>query len=279
VAASSGRSAATAPAPPDRAASIASQARQTRPILVTRPAPEAALWVQALQAAGWPAQALPLIEIAPAADQAALQQARLQAGAYSAWMFVSAQAVQHFCRPDLPPAAARCWAPGPGTAAALVAAGIDPARIDQPPATAAQFDSEALWAVVQPQLHSGQRLLIVRGRSANGHLGRDWLQRQCAAAGVQVDSCIAYQRQPPVWDAGQRAQVQRWAQQGALCLCSSSEALQHLAALSPGTSWAQSGALVSHPRIAATARQMGFGEIIGCRPGLADVLHALSAQA
>jgi len=261
------------------AATIASTARPQRPILVTRPTQEAAAWVQALQAAGWPAQALPLIEIVPAADQAALQQARLQAGTYSAWMFVSAQAVQHFCSPDLPPAAARCWAPGPGTAAALLAAGIEPERIDQPPATAAQFDSEALWALVQAQAQSGQRLLIVRGRSAHGHLGRDWLQRQCEAAGMQVDSCIAYQRQPPVWDAGQRAQVQRWAQQGALCLCSSSEALQHLAALCPGTSWAQSGALVSHPRIAATARQMGFGEIIGCRPGLAELLRTLSAQA
>ena len=258
---------------------MASPARQRRPILVTRPAPEAAAWVQALQAAGWPARALPLIEIAPAADQTALQQARLQAGAYSAWMFVSAQAVRHFCSPDLPAAAARCWAPGPGTAAALLAAGIEPERIDQPPAAAAQFDSEALWAVVQPQVQSGQRLLIVRGRSESGHLGRDWLQQQCAAAGVQVDSCIAYQRQPPVWDASQREQVGRWAEQGALWLISSSAALQHLAALCPDTSWAQSGALVSHPRIASTARQMGFGEIIGCRPDLADVLHALSAQA
>ena len=128
-------------------------------------------------------------------------------------------------------------------------------------------------------MQSGQRLLIVRGRSESGHLGRDWLQQQCAAAGVQVDSCIAYQRQPPAWDANQREQVGRWAEQGALWLISSSAALQHLAALCPDTSWAQSGALVSHPRIASTARQMGFGEIIGCRPDLADVLHALSAQA
>jgi len=267
------------PQPPQSQIAPEAAARRRRPLLVTRAAPQAAVWVQALRAAGWPAQALPLIEITAAADQAALQRARLQAGQYAAWMFVSAQAVQHFCGPDLPPAVARCWAPGPGTAAALQAAGIAPERIDQPSASAAQFDSEALWVQVQPQLQRGQRLLIVRGRSADGHLGRDWLQRQCEAAGVEVHSCIAYQRQPPVWDEGRHQQAQRWVQQGALWLFDSSEALQHLSTLIPDGSWAPSCALVSHPRIAADARKMGFGEIIETRPGLAEVLRVLPALA
>jgi len=253
----------------------------SRPVLlVTRPAREAGAWVQALHTAGWSAaQALPLIDIAAAADQAALQQARLQAAGCDALMFVSAQAVRGFFGPDAPlaaPLAARCWAPGPGTAAALQAAGVPLRRIDQPPPHAAQFDSEALWAVVQPQLHPGHRLLVVRGQSADGRTGRDWLERQCLAQGGQVHACVAYRRCAPQWDPATAQRVREWVRQGAVWLFSSSEGLQHLPQLLPGQSWAQSRALVSHPRIAASARQLGFGEIITHRPALDDLLRALS---
>lgn len=250
-----------------------------RPVLlVTRPAREAAVWVHALQAAGWLAQALPLIEIAPAADQAALQQARLQAAGCDALMFVSAQAVQGFFGTEQPLATltARCWAPGPGTAAALQAAGVPLGLIDQPPPQAAQFDSEALWTVVQPQLHPGHRLLMVRGQSADGRSGRDWLERQCQAERGLVHTCVAYRRRAPLWDQASAKQVREWVRQGALWLFSSSEGLQHLSQLLPDQAWTQSRALVSHPRIAASARQMGFGEIITHRPALDDLLRALS---
>ncbi|MFN6997804.1 MAG: hypothetical protein ACK4PH_26745 [Aquincola tertiaricarbonis] len=44
----------------------------TRPtVVVTRPREQAAAWVEALGAAGWPVVALPLIEIAPAVEPAA----------------------------------------------------------------------------------------------------------------------------------------------------------------------------------------------------------------
>ena len=261
------------PTPPDARA-------DSRPVLlVTRPAHEAGVWLQALHAAGWTAaQALPLIDIAAATDQAALQQARLQAAGCDALMFVSAQAVRGFFGPDAPLAAlaARCWAPGPGTAAALQAAGVPLGQIDQPPSHAAQFDSEALWAVVQPQLHPGHRLLVVRGQSADGRSGRDWLERQCLAQGGRVHACVAYRRSAPQWDAATAQRVREWVRNGAVWLFSSSEGLQHLSRLLPSQSWAQSRALVSHPRIAVSARQRGFGEIITHRPALDDLLRALS---
>jgi len=247
-----------------------------RTLIVTRPAHEAAAWVQAVQAAGWPAEALALIEITSALDPLARHQARLQAAGCDALMFVSAQAVRHFCSPDGAPITARCWAPGPGTAAALQAAGIAPEQIDQPPADAAQFDSEALWAVVQPQLHPGHRLLVVRGQSADGRMGRDWLEQQCRARGVQVHSCVAYRRRAPQWDAGTAERVREWVRNGAVWLFSSSEAIKHLQQLLPDGSWAQAVALVSHPRIAASAKRLGFGEIMAHRPTIDDLLRALS---
>ncbi len=244
-------------------------------VLVTRPEREAAWWVEALCASGWAARALPLIEIAPPTDTDALRRAQAAAPGFDAWMFVSAQAVRPFMTPALAQALPRCWAPGPGTAQALLAAGVEPGRIDQPAASAEQFDSEALWRVVGSQVHPGHRLLIVRGQSAQGHTGRDWLQAQCLAAGGDVSSCIAYRRLPPVWDAATRQRVTEWAGGDAIWLFSSTEGLQHLADLCPGQSWSRARALVTHPRIEMSARRMGFGEIITTRPALDDVVRAL----
>ncbi len=113
-------------------------------------------------------------------------------------MFVSANAVQGFFaaagrRPW--PAATRAWSPGPGTTQALVAAGVPAERVDAPPADAAQFDSEALWPVIAPQLQAGLRVLLVRGAGADGRpAGRDWLARQLQQAGARVDTVVAYAR-------------------------------------------------------------------------------------
>jgi len=71
--------------------------------------------------------------------------------------------------PDVPALKAmqtRAWAPGPGTARALQQAGWPAARLDSPPTEAAQFDSEALWQRVAPQVRPGARVLI--GARARG---------------------------------------------------------------------------------------------------------------
>jgi len=252
-----------------------------RTVIVTRPAPEARRWVDALAQAGHRAHALPLIEIADAPDPLRLLACRRAVSDFHALMFVSAQAVQRFwAEMDAPPAArvtARCWAPGPGTARALQAVGVPVAQIDAPPESSAQFDSEALWPVVQGQASGGRRLLVVHGVSTSGSGGRDWLARQWQAAGGQVEHCVSYRRLSPVWPATQVAQVAVWARSGGCWLFSSSEAVQHLAALCPGQDWSASHALVTHPRIAQVAQALGFGDIHQTRPALPDVLHSLES--
>lgn len=110
-------------------------------VIVTRPAHDALHWVQQLQQGGMAAEALPLIEIAPAsaaADVQALKQAWQRLDRYAACMFVSGNAVEHFKEnkapaqeeraqaaintiaspaPDPLPPALRFMAPGPGTVA------------------------------------------------------------------------------------------------------------------------------------------------------------------
>lgn len=251
-------------------------------VLVTRPEPEASAWVRALQQAGHSAEACPLIEIA------FLPATPLPLPDAQALMFVSPQAVAAWWaqgRAVVP--GQRCWAPGPGTARALRARGVPDAQIDQPPATAPQFDSEALWAVVQPQVGPGHRLLIVRGDSgpaetpastpATAGQGREWLAQRCRAAGGEVQALAVYRRCAPTWSPAQRQRALAASHGDSRWLFSSSEALAHLQQLCPGHDWSAARALVTHPRIAANARAMGFGEIITTRPALDDVVQALSS--
>jgi len=246
-------------------------------VLVTRPEPEASAWVRALTQASQLAEACPLIDIA------FLPAAPLPLSGAQALMFVSPQAVAAWWAQgrSLAPGQ-RCWAPGPGTARALRERGVPEASIDQPAATAPQFDSEALWTVVQPQVKPGHRLLIVRGASATvapseAGQGREWLAQRCQAAGGQVQALAVYRRCAPAWSPAQRQRVLAASDDGSCWLFSSSEALAHLQQLCPHHDWSAARALVTHPRIAANARAMGFGEIITTRPALDDVVQALSS--
>lgn len=265
-------------------------------LIVTRPAPDA--WVNALRDQGWPAQALPLIDIAEPDTESDLQTLRHWRAHWTeadAILFVSGAAVSHFfaggvARPTLP-ARARFWAPGPGTARLLAQAieplGLSPDRIDAPAADADQFDSEHLWPVVSSQVGPGRRVLIVRGTSSSvadepaavavAGNGRDWLIRQCRATGAQVEGCVAYARRAPALSAADRDLIQVATADGSVWLFSSSEALAPLQALHPAPAWASASALVTHPRIAATAQQAGFGHVVQTRPALFDVVRALES--
>lgn len=248
-------------------------------VVVTRPQDEAGPWLDGLRAAGLRPWALPLIAIAPLA----LPPQPLSPG-LRAVMWVSGSAVRAYfaSTPGPWPAGVRCWAPGPGTAAALRAQGVPADLIDQPAQDAAQFDSESLWAVVAGQLQAGDGLLVVRGRSetataldAQGSSGRDWLLRQCEAAGARVATLAVYERRCPVWDAATRQVAATAAGDGSVWLFSSGEAAGHLQTLLPGQDWADTPAIATHPRIAEALQVVGFRHIRTVRPTLAAVRDAL----
>ncbi len=259
-------------------------------VIVTRPEREAQRWAQDLRAQGFDAVALPLIQIGPVPDASAMVRAGQQLAQYRAVMFVSSHAVAHFFRSN--PALAtvftaksaiktRAWATGPGTAKALLQAGVAAERLDAPALDAGQFDSEALWRVVAAQVQAGERVLIVRGAAASDEApvqsqgtGRDWLASQIASLGAQVEFVVAYQRCAPAWQAAQRALAQRAASDGSVWLFSSSEAVSHLALALPAQDWARARAVATHPRIASAARKLGFGVVCEARATLFDVVAA-----
>ena len=251
-------------------------------LIVTRPAQEAARWVEQLRAQGHDAVALPLLAITPPPDQEPLRTARQSLPRFGAAMFVSANAVHGFLasgdRNPWPPGV-RAWAPGPGTAEALRDAGVPAALIDQPAPGAAQFDSESLWAQVRGQLAPGSRLLLVRGAGAEGRgQGREWLAQELAAAGVQVDEVVAYARGLPAWSPAEQALARLAAGDGSCWLFSSSEAARNLPRLLPGQDWAAAHAVATHPRIAETVRGLGFGYVRESRPALVDVVASIESS-
>lgn len=235
-------------------------------VVVTRPAADAQRWSQALSERGIAVASLPLIEIAPLADDSALRAAWREAPGHAALMFVSANAVEHFMalRPEGLCLKAQAWGTGPGTRAALESAGWPLSLIRCPAADAQSFDSEALWAQVEAEVRAwrGRSVLIVRGADAQGRLaGRDWLAQRLAAAGLQVLQCVAYLRRSPVPDEQQLALAREALRDGSWWLFSSSEAAQNLAQWLPGAIGPQARALATHPRIARRLREQGWGRV------------------
>lgn len=259
------------------------------PVIVTRPAADAQHWVQQLRQGGFAAEALPLIDIAPASDRGALAQARQTLDRYAACMFVSGNAVEFFFNPPLTagrglPPSLRLMAPGPGTVAALLAAGVPPAQVDAPGEQAEQFDSQALWAVVGQRDWQGRRVLVVRGEgpdAAGGAAssGRDWIARQWEAAGAQVDFVAVYQRRAPRFSDAQLSRARAASQDGSVWLFSSSEALANLMRLPAlaGVDWRGARAVATHPRIAEAVRAAGWGVVVASRPALADIRVTLAS--
>ena len=282
-------------------------------VIVTRPARECQHWVEQLQRSGFAAEALPLIEIGPAADPLdvqALQNAWDSLDAYAACLFVSGNAVRYFFKRNRPlapvkraqaaiknvasesstslPPHLRFMAPGPGTAAALLAAGVPASQIDGPAPDAAQFDSQALWAAVGATRDwQGRRVLIVRGQTISGQggesanaaaPGRDWIARQWRAAGAMVDFLPVYVRRAPQLSTAMQQRALAARSDGSVWLLSSSEAVDNLVAMGC-IDLSRARAVATHPRIAEAARAAGWGVVIESRPQLEDITAALQKMA
>ncbi len=275
-------------------------------VIVTRAAAEAADWVAQLQAHGLPAESLPLMAILPPLDPSPLLRAWQGLQRYHAVMLVSRNAVAHFfaekplksqaerasdaiknAAPEfVTPAGTaadttggtRYWATGPGTARALRSHGVPANQIDSPGYDAPQFDSEALWALVQARVHPGMRVLVVRGQDeATSQTGRLWLAEQLTEAGAQVHSVLAYRRGAPTLTPAQGLRLHTAASDGSVWLFSSSQAIAHLQQLAPAQSWHQAKAVVSHPRIALAARAAGFAVVCVSRPTLAALVESIKS--
>ena len=138
-------------------------------------------------------------------------------------------------------------------------------RIAEPAADTPQFDSEALWASLEGTDWRDAKVLIVRGDG-----GREWLAEKLRAQGAKVSTVAAYQRAAPSFTPPQLALLAHALAepQTHLWLFSSSEAVSHLADALSDVDLARAWAIATHPRIAARAQELGFGNVVKTRPAL-----------
>ena len=250
-----------------------------RRVIVTRPAAQAASWVDRLAARGIEAVSVPLIEIVAAPDAGAVRAAWAGLPSRRLVVFVSANAVLQFfaARPGQAawPMPLLAAAPGPGTAEALRAAGVDAASIVEPAVAAPQLDSEALWERLSAHEWRAARVLVVRGDG-----GRDWLAERLAEAGASVETVAAYTRLVPRPSAETRRRIDAAFADpaGHVWLFSNSEAITNLELLVGPARAVGSRAITTHPRIAARARQAGFITVSEVGPGLDAVVDCIQSM-
>jgi uroporphyrinogen-III synthase len=249
-------------------------------VIVTRPAAQAADWVNGLRERGLDAVALPLIEIASPDEPQRVHEAWRDLHLFRLVVFVSPNAVDSFfaTRPAgiAWPEGVLAATVGPGSSRALRRHGVPDGAIVEPPDTSVRFESETLWQQLEGIDWHGKRAAIVRGDG-----GREWLAQRLSDHGAAVEFIPAYKRLPALvqgerlrilMDALARPREHLWH-------FSSSEGLGHLVDAAPNASWVESRAMATHLRIAERARQCGFGSVHEAAPTLDAVVCCIQSLA
>src|SRR5574340_1593254 len=262
-------------------------------IAVTRPREQAAPLARRIAEAGGIPLLFPLLDIAPAADQAALREQVSRLAQFDLAIFISASAVQYgmaairaALSPSPSPASGRGGrdSAGEGWVSALPAS-LKIAAVGQASAKALRelgvagviapverFDSEGLLALPELQDVAGWRVLIMRGDG-----GRELLGNTLRARGATVEYAACYRRSKPQQDVAALLE----AAPDALTL-TSSEALEHLWQMLDDARRGRICGLplfVPHRRIAELARRQGWRQVLLTGAGDDGLLSALIAWA
>ncbi len=266
-------------------------------VVITRPAGQSDTLAAQLAARGLKPLDFPLIAIAPVRDDAALREALGALDRYALVVFVSPNAVDRAF--DCYSAISSIWphalpvaVVGPASVAALARRGVAAPehRVISPAGAAdeepARFDSESLYAALEKTLganaFAGKRVLIVRGDG-----GREWLADRLREAGAEVEAVAAYRRIVPEPPIGAWASVHALLE-GAphAWLVTSSEGVRNLDELA--REHLTAGEIVElrharlvapHPRIAETARSLGFDRITVSGAGDERIVDTLTGLA
>jgi uroporphyrinogen-III synthase len=237
-------------------------------IVITRPRAQALKWQKALQAKGVSTHLLPVLEIAPVSDPAAVESVKTRVLAlsdYNKVVFVSQNAVQHAMDwidrywPQLP-VGIRYFAVGGATATAAREWGLEITAAEE------AMNSEALLALSELQSVENEKILICRGLGGRTHLGEELRQR-----GAQVDYCELYERRLPAGAEAGLARLlpeltrAREAGKRIIVAVHSGESLQNLSRVlqRQGSAELKSTVLlVPGARVAELASSLGFRHIL-----------------
>jgi uroporphyrinogen-III synthase len=242
------------------------------PIIVTRAGAPGAELARALGEAGEDSLWLPAFTLGPAPDEGRVIEVLARLATFDLAVFVSPAAVEASARrlPQPWPGTTAIGVVGEGTRRAVVArvAGAAGAALFAPGDAEPDGEgsgSEPLWQQLQPAI--GTRGGIRRALILRAEQGREWLAAQMRAAGVEVETLAVYTRRAaePATDAVARVRAWRAANQRAVLLVASSEAVDvvmNLLDAVAGPAWTRSArVLAPHARIAERLRSAGFADV------------------
>ena len=240
-----------------------------RRIWVTRPRNQSAGLQNRLESAGARTAMLPLLEIAPPQDPAALQAALAQLASYDLAIFVSPSALEKVfeCWAQPWPATLPVAVIGPGSAALAKQLAIP--EIIQP---SRQFDSAGLLQEPALQQLDGKRIVLFRGDGGNENL-----PQTLRARGAQLDCINAYRRRPPAFDEGRLLSELAIGCDG--IIISSSEAAQYLFGLAGDKTRQQLQSqlyFAPHVRIVETLLRLGATSVCLTAIGDAGIMASIT---
>jgi len=240
-------------------------------IVITRPREQAAGLVRRIEQLGGNPLLFPLLEIAAVSDDRALREQLSRVRQADLAIFISPNAVRYGMAAIRAsgeiPASLKIASVGQGSANALRELGIE--NIIAP---TERFDSESLLALPELQNVAGKRVMIFRGDG-----GRELLGDTLRARGAQVEYVTCYLRSKPDVDASILLKFLPHA-----ITVTSSEALGHLREMLDEAQRMVVCAItliVPHERIAETARQLGWQQVVVTESGDDGMMSGLIAWA
>ncbi|GGP23921.1 uroporphyrinogen-III synthase [Silvimonas iriomotensis] len=237
-------------------------------VWVTRPAAQSAGLLTRLREAGAVPVALPLLEIAPAADPAALDAALAELAHTDLAIFVSPSAMDAVM--------ARLGAAWPAQVPVAVVGPGSQRRAEELGMTdiispATRFDSEGLLAEPRMQALAGRRVVLFRGDG-----GRELLPDALRERGARLQVVSAYRRLPPAFDSARLGAALDAGCDGAII--SSSEAAHYLFTQFEASYCKRLQSVLyftPHPRIAAALAEHGATRVVATEAGDAGIVTSL----
>ena len=250
-------------------------------VVITRPLAQAGSLATAVAALGRTPVLLPLLEIAPLADQSGLHAALAGLADYALVAFVSPNAIDAaFAHVERWPRQVALAVLGEGSRAALARHGLDAGNATiLGPLDPTRSDSENLLASLDLAALAGKKILIVRGDS-----GRELMADAFRAAGAEVSVVPAYRRSVPALSPELAARLRALLDGPNDWIITSSEALRGLFDLLRQLDevlveqMQQQHVIVPHARIAATAQALGLTRVTLTGSGDERLLAAIQSH-
>jgi len=251
-------------------------------IVITRPQSQAESLALRLIALGHDVSVFPLLDIQPLSDPTQLKASLNSLSDYAMVAFVSPNAVDAAFAflPKWPQGVAAAVV-GEGSRQALAKHGVtDQTAIVLSPIDTQRTDSETLLEVLDLPALAGNKVLIIRAET-----GRELLADRLREAGITVDQVAAYSRGSPPLDAERREELSQLIEVDCDWIITSSEALRYLKddveQVAGNSGWEkirQATLIVPHLRIAETAKNMGFEQVILTASGDEALIAAIQSR-